>query len=243
MKNLLLSLTAILVGISSSVNAETIILDASRDNTLYQDNFGNSNGAGDFLFTGQNGGSSPRRGLIAFDLSSIPQNATIDSVSFSLFVSQANSTPRDVSLHRVEADWGEGTSDAAGGEGGGTAATAGDATWDQSFFGTTSWVNEGGDFASTASATASIGGSGSFYSWSSANLVADVQGWLDGSVNNFGWILIGDETEPSTSKRFNSRSNGSNTPALTIEFTAIPEPGFGLVLASVFATCSIRRRR
>ena len=171
MKKRICLAVAIALCLSSISFADSIVIDAARDTTIYEDNTGNSNGAGDFLFAGQNGGSSPRRGLIAFDLSMIPQNATIDSVSLSLFVSQANSTMADVSLHRLEADWGEGTSDAPGGEGGGTAAAAGDATWDDSVFGMTAWASQGGDFAPNASATTTVGGAGSAYTWSAPELI------------------------------------------------------------------------
>ena len=68
---------------------------------------------------------------------------------------------QDTQLHRVLSDWGEGTSGAGGdplhmGGGGGSPATAGDATWLHTFFDTSFWANPGGDFSSTASAARSV---------------------------------------------------------------------------------------
>ena len=229
--------------IAATSLADTVVLDAARDNTIYSDFLTNSNGSGDFFFTGQNGGGNPRRGLISFDFSAIPSNATIDSVTLTMFVSQAGSgVATDVNLHRVTSDWGESTSDAPGGEGGGGAAAAGDATWEFAFFNEQAWTNPGGDFVGQSSATTVVDTTGSF-SWSSPSLVSDVQDWIDGINSNFGWILIGDETDVSTSKRFNSRTNANNNPSLTVEFTVIPEPASAAILMFGFAGLAIRRTR
>ena len=226
----------------STVTADMVTLDAIADTAIFQDNTSNSNGSGDFFHVGNNGGNAPRRGLIRFDLSSIPTGATITNVTLSAFVSQGNMTDVDISLHRLTADWGESTSDAPGGEGGGTAAAIGDATWNENFFGTSNWANAGGDFAATASASTIVGANGSYF-WSADGLVNDVQSWLDGGTGNFGWILIGDETAASTSKRFNSRSNSGNNPFLTVEFSTIPEPSSAVLLSGGVAALLIRRRQ
>ena len=86
-----------------------------KDNTLYQDPTGQlSNGAGSYLFTGMTDDSSLRRGLIAFDLSSIPNNATITGATLSMFLSRSgpNSAGVNLSLRKVLSNWGEGASDA-----------------------------------------------------------------------------------------------------------------------------------
>ena len=51
----------------------------------------------------------------------------------------------------------------------------------------------GGDFSGTASASQSVGAIGQ-YTWSSAQMVADVQSWLDTPASNFGWLVLGDES-------------------------------------------------
>jgi hypothetical protein len=59
------------------------------------------------------------------------------------------------------------------------------------------------------------------YTWSSAQMVADVQSWLDNPAGNFGWLVLGDEKPTLTSKRFDTRESAS-PPVLTIQY--IPAP-------------------
>jgi len=50
-------------------------------------------------------------------------------------------------------------------------------------------------------------------------MIADVQGWLDKPVSNFGWMLRSQsELTRYTNRRFASREDTNNAPALTIEF-------------------------
>jgi hypothetical protein len=97
--------------------------------------------------------SDLRRGLLAFDLSAVPDDAVVISATVTLFVSRTNAVIQTVGLHRVLADWGEGDSDAPAEEGGGAAATAGDATWEYSFWEAQSWATPGGDFEAAPSAS------------------------------------------------------------------------------------------
>jgi hypothetical protein len=47
-----------------------------------------------------------------------------------------------------------------------------------------------------------------YYIWGSTDrLVHDVDYWLRHPEKNFGWIIIGDENESQTVKRFASREN------------------------------------
>ena len=81
------------------------------------------------------------------------------------------------------------------------------------------WTNAGGDFVAEASAATSAGGLGK-YEWSSDQMTADVQAWLDDAATNFGWILIGNESKVKTANRFDTmESSESARPTLTIEFT------------------------
>lgn len=117
------------------VFAELIQLEPSKDNTLYEDALGGiSNGSGNGLFmgrTGPDGDAELRRSVVAFDLTTVPGNAIINSVEVSFYINQApaGATPDIATLHALTRDWGEGASDAPGMEGGGTSAQAGDATW------------------------------------------------------------------------------------------------------------------
>ena len=106
-------------------------------------------------------------------------------------------------VHTVSADWGEGNSNAGGQEGIGITPQANDATWVHRFFNTSTWVTRGGDFNPTPSASINVANVGT-YTWTSSELVADVQNWLNNSSSNFGWIILGNETSTHTAKRFAS---------------------------------------
>ena len=54
-------------------------------------------------------------------------------------------------------------------------------------------------------------------------MVADVQAWVNNAASNFGWLVLGDESEAATAKRFDTRESAS-PPILTIEYTAAGRP-------------------
>ena len=198
-------------------------LGPSKDNTLYESESGSlSNGSGSHFFVGNTGNGSTRRAVIAFDIAgSIPPGSTIESVTLTLSMSRTTSGSEPVELHKLLADWGEGTSTASANEGGGTSARSGDATWVHRMFDTATWQTPGGDFAPAVSASTAVAFIDN-YAWrSTAQMVADVQGWVDDPSSNFGWLLQGNETRTRTSKRFDSRENSTeaNRPVLTVQFT------------------------
>lgn len=206
----------------------TVSLSPARDNTLYQFSPAEiSNGAGQYFFAGTDANGNKRRGVIAFDFSSIPQGSTVTAVTLNVFMSRTTTFDVPVSLHRALANWGEGISDADFEEGGGTAATPGDATWEHRFFPDVFWATVGGDFTPAPSVTRMIGGVGPYSFASSPQFVADVQSWVDAPASNFGWIMVGLEAGNRTAKRFDSRENPlvENRPVLVVEFTPPACPG------------------
>ncbi len=211
---------------SMAAHGQTVTIDASKDNTLYEDAGGaTSNGAGEYLFVGRTHltVNSIRRGLVAFNLAGhIPAGATVTSVTLSLNMSRSNAGDRVVNIHRVTADWGEGTSNAAANEGTGAPATTNDATWLHRFFSGSVWTTVGGTYAPTPSATTTVGGIARYTWGSSTGLVSDVQQWVNSPATNFGWILIGDESVGTTAKRFDTKENltAANRPSLAVAFTA-----------------------
>ncbi len=218
---------------------ERATLAAERDNTLYEDDEGTlSNGAGPYLFAGQTQNAGTRRAVLAFDVSSLPEGALITGVTLRLHVSKIPPAQGayDFALHRLSADWGEGASNAGGAGGQGALAQSGDATWIHRFYeedaaSALRWATPGGDFAAAPSAAASVGGVGDV-EWSSAGMVADVQAWVDDPSVNFGWVLIGNEEEPQSAKRFDSRENPNEAvrPVLVVDYVA---PGVKLFLPLV----------
>jgi len=207
------------------VSAGIVNIHPSKDNTLYEyDSFDGdkSNALGFHFFAGETGMKELRRGVLAFDIAgNVPPGSTITAVSLSVNMSRTpTNTAYVMELHRLLSDWGEGTSVASGEEGDGAPATPNDATWRHRFFDTIFWSAQGGDFSATVSASQLVSTVGQ-YTWSSAQMVADVQAWLDDPAGNFGWVMLGDETAIATAKRFDTRESAS-PPMLTIEFTPAP---------------------
>jgi len=205
-------------------HADTVILQPSKDNTLFEpiqkDNLEDrSNGAGKSMFTGRtkdaenaSGQIAVRRGVLAFDIaaSGIPAGSTIDSVELDLSCM-----------------------------GRGEAPETGDATWQHTFYDTQFWTPPGGDYDGTASATTPVGGQGGYTWGSTSGMVADVQNWLDNPSQNFGWIVVGDESQIETAKQFGTRENtddgGIHKPELTVNYTPLQISG-GCCQG---ATCSV----
>src|SRR5215211_4022392 len=216
---------------ATPATANIINITPSKDNTLYEYDpleGDMSNALGLHFFSGETAMGELRRGVLAFDIAgNIPPGSKITAVTLSLNMSRTPlDDPRTVELHKLFADWGEGTSIASGEEGDGAPATPNDATSRHLFFDTIFWTTEGGDFSATVSTSQSVGPLGQ-YTWSSAQMIADVQSWLDNPASNFGWLVLGDESDIATAKRFDTRESAS-PPALTIQYIpaprAIPTP-------------------
>jgi hypothetical protein len=214
-------------------------IGASKDSTIFQNSVNNSSGAGNGLFAGTNGNSSPRRALIAFDVAgSIPAFSTIQSVQLNLVLGQVPngaSGNATIDLHKLSADWGEGIAqqstpptDSLGGQGNGVAANAGDVTWNAKMFPGTLWATPGGDFSAGVSGSATVGTTiNATSSWlSTAALVSDVQGWVNNPSSNFGWILTNaNEAGASTFRAFYSSevATAALHPQLVVNYTPSPE--------------------
>jgi len=215
---------------SRIARAEFALAAPEKDSTLIEDATGAlSNGSGPAIFAGRisSGTNSIRRALIDFDLSSqIPPGSIVTKAILSLYLSSTNAGPVPIRLHRVLGDWGEGASSSSGG--GGAPSTTGDSTWIHRFYADSFWNLAGGDFDPSPSCMALVDQLGS-YSWgSTAEMVFDVQGWLDNPETANGWILVGNESLPTTVKRFDSRESPeeANRPLLYVEFTppCAPDP-------------------
>lgn len=217
----------VLAGVGRA-SGDVIVLSASADTTIFEDNAAYSNGAGDYFHVGNNAGELSRRALIKFDLSLIPFGSTIQDATLTLHMSRSVSDDHYIWAHKVLANWGEGASDAPNNEGGGTDAQLGDATWMFRTYFDTTWTNLGGDYDAVASAQTLVGLNTEDYSWSGAGITADVAAWAASPTSNYGWILIGNEVGAQTTKRFDSRTNpaGSKRPRLTVTYTpAAPVEG------------------
>lgn len=214
--------------------ADTTIYAAQGGGTEYD---AVSDGAGANLWTAVTAGGVIRRALLRFDLAAIPAGSQVLSVTLTLHEIRSRET-HATSLHRVLAPWGEAGSD--GGDAGiGAQAQSGDATWSHRLYPTVVWAQRGGDFVPGASSSLVVGGAPAFYTWpSTAQLVADVQGWVDQPAAHHGWIVIGTETGQQNAKRWASRQQASPTvrPLLIVRAEPpadngeIPVPAWALLL-------------
>ncbi len=201
--------------------ATVLQLTTSKDNTLFEDPTGSlSYGAGDGMFVGRVGAGGIRRAIFAFDLPALPSNAVVNPATTSVHLTVTKTLTADmtVELHKATQNWGEGDSNTSGGGGGGGAggpAHTGDVTWTNTFYPSQFWANPGGDFSPTVSASANTAA----LDFSGAQLVADIQGWINNSATNFGWIAIGNEVS-SSAKRIATKEyfDAASRPRLTIDY-------------------------
>jgi len=167
-------------------SADTYIDSGSPAN-----NFGNNN-----TFDVRPDNGADRRGLLKFDLSSIPSNATITSATLYLF-ERGNKTGQTTSIYRVTSNWNEGTT-----------------TW-------LSWLLLGGDFdASTSYFTYLPDQNNCMLTMDITNLV---QTWTNGTYTNYGLMLY--STGPNHIISYSSKENGtaSEQPKLNIIYN-VPTP-------------------
>ncbi len=217
--------------LASTALADTLTVAPVADCTLIDtvDDSQSANGTGPFIICGRvglTGGGTLRRGALRFDLSAIPPGSTIGDVSVQLTAAASISGPETCSLYALLSDWGEGTAFDPGGAG--VPPEAGGATWDYAFWPTTLWPTPGGSFSAVASGSVLVDGTGPMVIATTPQLVADVQGWVDASATNFGWVLRGNETDLFSTKKIESREaeEPANRPQLTVTFTPpAPVPG------------------
>jgi hypothetical protein len=209
------------------VDTSTANLPPTQDNTIFSENGALSDGRG-YLYTGRTGinsGSSDlRRALLAFNVAVIPPEAQIQSAELRLKVAKVGpaGTGKTLTLQRLTETWGEGSSVNPSG-GTGAAAAAGDATWTQRFFNTSAWSTAGGAFqAAVSSSTPAATGLITFPS--SAQMIADVQGWLSAPATNAGWIVRTDEATDGTACQFDSLQLGTTIPRLQVVYDTGPQP-------------------
>lgn len=215
------------------------VMNLAKDNTIYQANTGNSNGAGISMAVGTTNTAtySSNRGLIAFSFpSSIPIGSIITNAELNINVSQVASPtstiPINHYMHKLLQNWGEGTSN-AGSTGIGVPATAGDATWLNSFHPSTSWNSNGGDFTLNPSAVLPITGIG-VYTWNTPGMVADLQEWLNVPSSNHGWLFKSTEDAAAQARRYDTKES-ANPPELIIDFDEPIISSTGTILSNVTA--------
>ena len=104
--------------------------------------------------------------------------------------------------------------------GGGASSLPGDVTWIHRSYDATPWVRPGGHFVRASSSAALVEAGGTYRFELDRGRLADLRVWLADPRRNFGWMLIGDESEGQTAKNFASREHPdpSMRPALEITY-------------------------
>ena len=151
----------------------------------------------------------PVRGLLRFDLSSLPSGAVVTSATVQVRMTAASDPSAHTHLlHRLTRAWTEISAD-----------------WDQT--GTEFWENAGGDFEPAADASRSMTSPATYLFNSSAGLVNTVQLWATNPATNFGWVLrSAAEDGGRNARRFATSENTTpaDRPQLVVGYTLPPPP-------------------
>jgi len=213
---------AIVQGLSVFSQTLEVDLTASLDNTIFKGSE-LSNGLGEYIFAGTTNKDVIKRALVQFDLTeAVPEGVLVDSVKIILHPTKVKPGSTEVQIQVLTTEWGEGTSRATDGDGQGAKATVGDATWTFAKYSKDPWVNKGGDFVDTISAT-TTSSLGNLTIFKSDRLTREVNLMLQDSIMNYGWILIGDESMKATSVKFASKDHNDNSlwPVLRLYYQGI----------------------
>ncbi|WP_047155348.1 DNRLRE domain-containing protein [Aneurinibacillus tyrosinisolvens] len=140
-------------------------------------------------------GSNTIRGLVKFDLSSIPRGSRILDANMNLWLSSIwNTTGINVSAYEITKDWKDTT-----------------VNWN-TFNGTTAWATPGGDVKTTPAATVSgisvLTDLGVHYAF---DLTKAATGWNDSPSSNYGVLLKSDSESTATLKKFVSSDDTTNS--------------------------------
>lgn len=168
---------------------------------------------------------------IAFDISPIPAGSIITAATLSMWEYTAGGAYSEaVELRRVLRNWIEA-----------------EVTWNSYSTGQ-AWATAGcggaTDRVATASASLTMDGTAAagFVSWSGAGLVADAQGWLDGTFANYGWLVSCPAKEVLMENRYNRfyssdyATDAAKRPKLVVEYRTAPRRSIGSGIGSGIAS-------
>lgn len=248
--------TLLTVTLLGTASGESVSIGPSKDTSMFSNNPTRTAGGYDVFYVGNNSSGDTRRALVAFDVAgNVPAGSTITGAELTLYLNDWSGAggfggDRTIGLHRATSAWGDGTTGSGGSTGGGGQGTAsaadGDVSWTYRSWSTTDpapphldWTTSGGDYEATASASLTISDTptpvtiDSPHTWSGPGMVADVQGWLDGTLDNDGWLVRELENEVNLLIRFYSSEYASAglRPVLKIDFVPVPEPATWILLA------------
>ena len=194
----------------------TVTLSPLADSEMRQLSPDSNFGSATAMVSGQVGSGGHfevRRALLRFDLrGQIPVGAIVNSAALQIsavLMLPLNPVNSDFGVHRLLEDWDESN-----------------VTWNSRLAGV-AWSAPGAsgtaDSVPNPSATVFVTGLGNYTFSATANLISDVQAWLDDPTINFGWLLLSEEGGPYTARHFATREDiMGNAPVLTIDFSLPP---------------------
>jgi hypothetical protein len=166
------------------------------DDTYIKADAATSNFGSDNTFEVRPDNGADRRGMLRFDLSSIPPNATITSATLYLY-ERDNKSGQTTYLYRVTSSWNEST-----------------VTWQ-------SWLSPGGDFDNSVAHFAYLPDQKNCMLTMDITML--VQAWVTGTYDNYGVMLY--SIGPNHILSYSSKENGtlSERPKLNIIYS-LPTP-------------------
>ncbi|MCX6711757.1 MAG: tandem-95 repeat protein [Candidatus Woesearchaeota archaeon] len=195
-----------------------------KDTIISSDGYTNGNSGGaTFLYIG-NDGTRTYRSLIQFDLSSLPNTASVSQALLKLYYyDQDGNTLSNVSVYRLNQSWTEGSDTNVS-----IVAVSDGATWNQyshnSNSGLNQWITAGGDYNETISARTQLNAvaDNAYVEWDITTLVRNLgAGNHTKLYDNYGVILIADDESVINGKYFYSSDYGTThlRPKLEVTYT------------------------
>ncbi|PKO13234.1 MAG: hypothetical protein CVU39_20260 [Chloroflexi bacterium HGW-Chloroflexi-10] len=210
------------IGLMDTVCTDVSLI-ASEDTYLSAGNVTYNNGGSSTFNVDATTGTSRRAALLKWDLSGIPANATVSSASLSLNVTAVSDLT--FNLYNMKQSWVEGTSDRQ--------ASSDSANWN-TYNGVTGWGTVGAASTTTDRYDTNLWGAGtsSFNSTGSKTVtlnsdgVSVVEGWINGSTNNYGLVMQNYSGTTSDAVTFSSSeaTTAANRPKLNISYCVTSGP-------------------
>lgn len=243
----LLSLVLAAPGATSTITVQPV-----ADTSIFSLTPDNNWGGATFFNGGTAGNLGINRALLRFDLGgAVPPGSTILSATLTVEMVRVPVSGRQNSifdLHRMNVSWGEGTQAPVPPQDVGLPARPGEATWNNRFGNAAPWGRPGGlpgvDFVAAPSSSSYVSSLGDPIEFgSTAELVGDVQFWVNNPSQNFGWMLSSQQEDVAkTARSFASRESGFG-PVLLVEFIPVPEPGLWSLSALALALAAWKQKK
>ena len=215
--------TAVNVAVSGTASLCSVVqLTAAEDTYVSVANVTYNNGSNVEIHVNGTTGTARRGALLRWDLSSIPSNATVSAAS--LILTCIDVSPLQFNLYNMRRTWVEGTSSQT--------ASSTSANWN-TYDGTNSWGTVG--IASTtldrystnlwSATTTSFTATGSRTEALNSSGVGVVQGWIDGSLSNYGLTMQNYAGTTDNAVYFSSSevTTAANRPRLNVSY-CVPDP-------------------